>query len=252
MSQVSTHTLVSIGLDDCYLTSLLFLDSDIRKVKYRGKHNDKEEDIHLVEFVDSHIEYNKIQGWHEMGSDENKTVGFSGVINGKTVQSIGNIDILYRCDLNEHTFSVSFINRMNNQSMSVHKFEKAKFIVEFGSPNGVDHVLSFKTIEIAMELAVLNTDITRISEDIALQARRTFVNCVAAYESKARHIKLSEQAWKLNKFRNKNVVFDGPNGERQTGILNVILPPGGTKCLITPDEDKERRITLPTERLWIV
>lgn len=104
MSQVSTHTLVSIGLDDCYLTSLLFLDSDIRKVKYRGKHNDKEEDIHLVEFVDSHIEYNKIQGWHEMGSDENKTVGFSGVINGKTVQSIGNIDILYRCDLNEHTF----------------------------------------------------------------------------------------------------------------------------------------------------
>ena len=46
--------------------SLLFLDSDIRKVKYRGKHNDKEEDIHLVEFVDSHIEYNKIQGWHEI------------------------------------------------------------------------------------------------------------------------------------------------------------------------------------------
>ena len=187
-----------------------------------------------------------------MGSDESKTVGFSGIINGKTVQSIGNIDILYRCDLNEHTFSVSFINRMNNQSMSVHKFEKAKFIVEFGSPNGVDHVLSFKTIEIAMELAVLNTDITRISEDIALQARRTFVNCVAAYERKARNIKLSEQAWKLNKFRNKNVVFDGPNGERQTGILNVILPPGGTKCLITPDEDKEKRITLSTKRLWIV
>lgn len=173
------------------------------------------------------------------------------IVNGKTVQTFGNVEIIYRQNKQDQTFSVSFINRMNNQSMSVHKFDKFRYVVEFGSPNGVDHVLSFKTVEIAVELAVLNTDITRISDEHAVKARRTFVNCIASYEPKAKQVRFSEQAWKLNKFRNRPVRFDDETGMTRTGILNVILPPSGKNCLITPDDDKSSRITLASEHIWI-
>lgn len=182
-------------------------------------------------------------------SEKNQTS--SSFINGKNVLSIGNIDIIYRGNNIECTFSVTFINRMNNQSMSIHKFEKAKYAVEFASPNGVDHVLAFKGVEVALELALLNTDITRISEDDAIKARQAFVRSVSYFEPRAKNIRFTEKAWKLNKFRNKKVIFDTDSGEKCTGILNVILPPAGKTCLITPDNKKDSRLTLSCDQIWI-
>lgn len=179
------------------------------------------------------------------------SVNASGVVNGKTVESIGNIQVVYRNSFTDDTFSVSFINRMNNQSITLHKFAKTKFVVEFGSPQGVDHVMPFKVIEVALQLAVLNTDITRIEEEDAIEARRKFVMAVARYDSKAKYVKFPEHAWKLNKFRNKPIIFDGPDGERQTGILNLVLPPTGEKCLVTPDDNKAIRLMLLSDKLWL-
>ncbi|WP_320151226.1 hypothetical protein [uncultured Tolumonas sp.] len=184
-----------------------------------------------------------------MKSYSDKITG--SIVNGKSVQSIGNIDIVYRNNRDDNTFSVGFINRMNNQSMTIHKFDKCKFAVEFGSPKGVDHVLAFKTIEIAVELALLNTDITRINEEIAVTARQHFVRCVSQFEPKAKNVKFTEKAWKLNKYRNKTVIFSKNDGEQCTGVLNVILPPSGNTCLITPDDDKSSRLTLSIDNLWI-
>lgn len=184
-----------------------------------------------------------------MVSINGRQAGF--IVNGKTVQTFGNIEIVYRQNKEDQTFSVSFINRMNNQSMSVHKFGKSRYVVEFGSPRGVDHVLSFKSVELAVELAVLNTDITRIAEEFAIRARRTFVKCIAVYEPKAKSVKFTEHAWKLNKFRNRPVRFDDETGMTRTGVLNVILQPCGKNCLITPDDDKSARITLSSDQIWI-
>jgi hypothetical protein len=175
----------------------------------------------------------------------------SGIVNGKTVEEYGNLQVVYRNSIMDGTFSVLFINRMNNQSIAVHKFNKSKYTVEFGGPQGVAHTLSFKTVDIAAQLALLNTDITRIDEEDAVKARRGFVNAMARYESRAKYIEFPAGAWKLNRFRNKPIAYDGPTGEKETGILNLVLPPRGEKCIVTPDSDKSIRLKLPTDRLWI-
>lgn len=179
------------------------------------------------------------------------SVNASGVVNGKTVEEYGNIQVVYRNSIMDGTFSVLFINRMNNQSIGVHKFNKSKYTVEFGGPYGAAHTLSFTNIEIAVQLALFNTDITRIEEEDAVKARRGFLKAVAQYESRAKYVEFPANAWKLNRFRNKPIAFDGPSGEKETGILNLVLPPRGEKCIVTPDSDKAVRLKLPTEKLWI-
>lgn len=175
----------------------------------------------------------------------------SGIVNGKTVEEYGNIQVIYRNSIMDDTFSVLFVNRMNNQSIGVHKFNKKKYTVEFGGPYGAAHTLTFTNIEIAVQLALFNTDITRIDDEDAIKARRGFLNAVARYESRAKYVEFPANAWKLNRFRNKPVAYDGPSGEKETGILNLVLPPRGEKCIVTPDNDKAIHLKLPTEKLWI-
>jgi len=174
-----------------------------------------------------------------------------GIVNGKTVQSIGNIDVSYRRSIDEKTFSVYFINKMNYQSMTLHRFDKSRFIVEFGAHHGVEHVVSFKSIEPAAEIAVLNTDITRINEDDAIKARRVFIGCISMLSGRNKHIEFPERIWKINKFRNNSVIFDNENGVAVEGVLNVILPPSGSKCLITPKDDKKTKVIIETDKIWI-
>ncbi len=175
----------------------------------------------------------------------------AGVRGGKTVESFGNVQILYRNSLEDNTFSVIFVNRMNNQSIAVHKFNNTKYSVEFGSPQGVDYVLTFNNVKVAAQLALLNTDITRIEDETALEARRAFLRAMARYESRAKYVEFTDNAWKINRFRNKPVIFDNPQGEQVKGILNVVLPPSGEFCIVTPDEDKKHRVKIESKNLWL-
>ena len=157
----------------------------------------------------------------------------SAIVGGRSVTNIGPVDISKRASVMDGTFTVSYINRMNNQSVSVHKFDKNKYTVEMGSPNGVDFVTTFKTIEPAAQLALMNTDVTRLEDDVAIKARRTFLVTISEYEGRAKALIFPQSAWKLSRYRNKQVVFDF-EGQPVQGTLMMLLPPSGAKCVVRP------------------
>ena len=172
----------------------------------------------------------------------------SAIVNGRSVTNIGPVDISKRSNVMDGTFTVSYINRMNNQSVSVHKFDKHKFTVEFGSPAGVDFVSTFKSIEPAAQLALMNTDVTRLDDDTAIKARRTFLTTISEYEGRARSIIFPQSAWKLSRYRNKQVVFDF-EGQTVQGTLMILLPPTGDKCVVRPQGGDNTIIE--SHQVWI-
>lgn len=172
---------------------------------------------------------------------------------GRAMETFGNIQILHKNSVDDGTFSVTWINRMNNLSIAVHRFERWKHSVEFGSPKGVDYLLNFKHLDQAVQTALLNTDVTRIPEDTAIKARRAFLAILSRFDRTIARIAFSETAWKTNRFRNLTVTYDNELGEQLRGVLSLLLPPSGEQCMVIPVEgpDKGQRQVISTARLWI-
>ncbi len=149
-------------------------------------------------------------------------------------------------------FSVVWSNKMNNSSIGIHKFAKARYVVELGLASGAKvDALNFKAIEHATAFALLNTDVTRVQEDHALAARKHFLQFLVSQEGRARDaVKFSKTAWQVNKLRGQDVNFTDGTLDH-IGRLMFLLPSERALITTTDDSGKVVKHTVPFANIWI-
>jgi hypothetical protein len=149
-------------------------------------------------------------------------------------------------------FSIVWTNRMNNSSIGIHKFAKGRYVVELGLASGARvEALNFKAIEHATAFAMLNTDVTRVQDDHALQARKHFLQFLVGREARAKGaVKFTKTAWQISRLRGQDVQFSEGTLDH-IGRLMFLLP--SEKALITTTDDKGKIVkhTVPFNNIWI-
>lgn len=183
--------------------------------------------------------------------DNDASVSSAAPTRTSNSQRFGPITVTTRLEGTD-MFSVVWMNRMNNSSIGIHKFGKGRYVVELGLASGAKiDALNFKAIEHATSFALLNTDVTRVQEDHALDARKHFLQFLVSQEGRAREaVKFTKTAWQVNRLRGTDVHFSEGLLDH-VGRLMFLLP--SDKALITTTDDSGRVVkhTVPFKDIWI-
>lgn len=158
--------------------------------------------------------------------------------------------------LEDNSYSAVWRNRMNNCSIALHKFNPHKFVVELSTPAGHTDAINFKEVTPAAHFMMLNTDVTRMGDEVAAKARRYLVGFIKTREKN--HLDLSKMAfpkgcWQINKLRGQDVKFTDPQDIDRIGILHFLMP-GGKKVLVSVQDTSEKtgwkRMLVDIDKVW--